>query len=215
MEFDAIALSAEPFPSGETHDGWVQQWSHRHQGVVLGPPQTSIGPAALDTSIGNIPLVPDVWTPMVGPVPQDGIGMRAGLVGYLPRGHWSVDGLIGFSSETPHSTMLIRVLQGRHANNPAQPNIAVGEPVWVGGGGGNAGLIPNRPFFAAFTAPSIQVISPPGHACEVWVEAMPIGAELGKIHAALADLGPNGPVPTGRLSMLTFKRRDGLLHLDA
>lgn len=206
--WDERLLRPEPFPSGENHEGWCPGWNPNTQRMELRPPKVVFGPGALDSSTGNIALATDTWTALYTAIPGDGIGMRGGMVGYLPKGRWSIRGQVCIATPSTNKAYRVRVRQGTTEAEPVtQPKIIGGNPITlVGGGATTCPGTANAIFTLPFSVTDIQCNMARDYANEVWVEvyADSTGADPG---AALASTGASG---NGEISHCTFIKWDGL-----
>jgi hypothetical protein len=166
---DAGATTPETMPSGENQEGKVFSWNPNSGLMELRHPKLFFGPMALTSVTGNM-AISTSWTTLALAVPNDGIGQRGGMTAYPPKGRYGICGFVGVASSIDNLTIHLRVMQGTSESNPAQPNIAVGNPVVVGEG---VGTIPkaNYAYQVYFEATDIQYGGAPNHACEILVQA--------------------------------------------
>lgn len=204
-------LIVEGSPSNENQEGKVWGWNPNTQRMELRHPKIFFGPGALDASTGNIALSNNAWVGLYSGVPADGIGFRAGLVGYVPKGRYGVFGHVAISTAATTAVHYVRVRQGTTETNPAnQPRIMVGAPVTVGGGVGVSPATANIPFSIPFSSSDMLVDVQLDWAAEIWVEvyAENIGAN------ASTALASTGQAVNSTISKLTFIRWDGLHGTD-
>jgi len=206
--WDPFVLMKEPLPSGENHEGWVESWNPNTQRKELRPPHIVCGAGALDASTGNIALTNNAWVALYTAIPGDGLGMRGGLVGYLPKGRWKLTGRVTIATPTAGVEYHVRIRQGTTESNPVtQPKIIGGNPITLVGGGLNTShSTANKPFEIHFHCSDIQCDMAWGYANEVWVEVYAENAASGA-GAALASHTQSG---NGTISQCTFMKKDGL-----
>lgn len=207
--YEPEALFAEPMPSGEGQHGKVWGWDPERGAMTLQHPKIMFGPGALDNLTGNVPVQFNVLTLLASAVPQDGLGMRGGLVAYVPAGRYGLWGHVSFSGHS-HVRYDVVVLQGRFPDNALQPRITVGGPVVVGGGSATAVGPSWSVVQTAFSAPDIQCYVAAGDACEIVVAV--VASDIfgqrtsGLAGVAMAELGP---LPLGHVSKMTIMRWNG------
>lgn len=197
----------EGSPSNENQEGKVWGWNPNTQRMELRHPKILFGPGALDASTGNISLTNNAWVALYSGIPGDGIGFRAGLVGYVPKGRYGVFGHIAIATAATSAVHYARVMQGTTEANPAtQPRIMSGAAVVVGGGLATSPGVANVPFSIPFSSSDMLVDVPRDWAAEIWVEvyAENIGAN------ASSALASSGQGINSTISKCTFIRWDGL-----
>lgn len=200
-------LTTETSPSNENQEGKTWSWNPNQNRFDLRFPKITFGPGALDSSTGNIALTNNTWVKVTSGVPADGIGFRAGLVGYLPKGRWICWGQVAIATPTTGITYYARVRQGTTETDPTnQPRIMIGADVTVGGGIGWSPTTANLPFSLPFMATDIQCSTDPNYATEVWVEVYAENAASG----AGSALASSGQAANATISLLLFQRQDGL-----
>lgn len=188
---DPGATTPEAMPSGENQEGKVFSYNPNSGLMELRHPKLFFGPMALTS--GNIPIGKE-WTTLATAVPSDGIGMRGGMSAYVPRGRYGISGFVAVASPSDNLTIHLRVMQGTTESNPAQPNIAVGNPVVVGEGVCTIAKA-NYAFQVCFEGTDIQYGGAPNHACEILVQAC--GDYAGGV--ALASSGITNMASRGRI----------------